>query len=155
MNMEMNQHDSYITAPDDSARIPHEAIPTPSQVKLVIPGPTDDQGSTRSRNSADSSKRGKHYGMRLAWRGQHLLGVAFGIAGAWFIAAWVGHGRMPLGLSPAPRLGLGIGGATPPSRILPPMWLLAIVGLFVLLSICMMLLGTNDVTPKLNRSEEA
>ena len=146
MNLDMNQHETYITAPDDSAKVVREAIPPPGQPKVVIPGPTDDAAGIPPSGRRTAAHRGKFYGMSLAWRGLRVLGVAFGIAAIWFVGAWVRHGRMPLGLN-QPRIRISIG--SPPDPILPPVWLLAILGLLVLISLCMMLLGTQDVNPKM------
>ena len=143
MNLDMNQHETYITAPDDAAKVVRDAIPPPAQPNAVIPGPTDDATSVPPHRRRPAEHRGKLYGMPLAWRGLRVLGVAFGIAAVWFLAAWVRHGEMPLGLSPAPRLD------SHQSPVLPPMWMIAILGLMVAISICVMLLGTQDVSPKM------
>jgi hypothetical protein len=83
--------------------------------------------------------------MSLAWRGLNLLGIAVGIATVWFVWEWFSHGRMPLGLFPAALHGIGY----PPSPILPPIWLGIIIVPMVVISFCMMLLGTQDVIPKM------
>lgn len=153
MNLDMNQHETYITAPDDSAKVVREAIPPPGQPKVVIPGPTDDVAGTPPSGRRIAAHRGKFYGMSLAWRGLRVLGVAFGIVAVWFVGAWVRHGRMPLGLL-QPRIRLGLGSGYYPDPILPPMWLTAICGLLVLVAFCMMLLGTQDVNPKMKKPGE-
>jgi len=143
MHLNMNQPETYITAPDDSDKIVREAIPPPAQPKVVIPGPAD-----RLRDRFAGGKAGKHgnvsfYGLRLAWRGLYLLGIALGVVGAWFFTAWIRHGRMPL-VQPQNTFSIG----TLPDRILPPEWLVAIVGLLTVVSLCMLLLGTHDVISK-------
>ena len=149
MNLDINQHETYITAPDDSSKIVQEAIPPPAQPKVVVPGPTDHATGILPNGKPTAAHRGKLYGMSLAWRGLRLLGIAFGIAAIWFVGAWVRHGKMPLGLCPEPRIIIGIGSGATPSPIWPPTWLVAILGLMAFISICMMLLGTQDVTPKM------
>jgi len=152
MNLDMNQHETYITMPDDSAKIEREAIPPPGQPKVVIPGPTDDTKGLPSSRKPTAAHSGKLHGMSLAWRGIRLLGLAFGISAAWFFAAWIHHGRVPLGLF-QPRIMPSI--YTPPSLIWPPTWLAAIVGLLLFISLCMMLLGIQDVTPRINFKNKA
>ena len=142
----MNQHETFITAPDDSAKVVREAIPPPAQPKVVIPAPTDDAAGALPTGRPTTAHRGNFYGMALAWRGLRVLGVAFGIAGIWFVGAWIRHGRLPSGLA-QPRIKLSIG--SPPEPILPHPWLLAILGLLVLVSLGMMLLGTQDAAPKM------
>ncbi|MFC1498276.1 hypothetical protein ACFLS1_07395 [Verrucomicrobiota bacterium] len=151
MNLDINQHETYITAPDDLSKIVREAIPSPAQPKVVIPGPTDHVNGILPDGKRTAAHRGKLYGMSLAWRGLRFLGFTFGIAAVWFVGAWVCHGRMPLCLS-QPRIRFSIG--SPPSPILPPTWLVAILGLMVFISICMMLFGTQDITPKIKFKED-
>jgi len=149
MNLDMNKHETYITAPDDASKVMREAIPPPAQPKVVIPNPTDNRlgrfdGKTSIRD------RSSFYGLRLAWRGLQLLGIAFGIAGGWYVTAWVQHGRAPLiqsvvrAVSPYVRYG------SEPDPIVPPQWLLAVVGSLTIIALFMMLLGTQDSTPKMN-----
>lgn len=146
MNLDVNQQKTYITTRDDSAMVVRETILPPGQPKFVIPGPTDDAAGIPPSCRPTAAHRGKIYGMSLAWRGLRVLGVAFGIAVIWFAGSWVRHGRMPLELG-QPRIRASI--ESPPVPILPPVWLLAILGLFVLISISMMLFGTQDVAPKI------
>ena len=150
----MNQHETYISAPDDSAKIVREAIPPPAQPKAVIPGATDEQPGFLPNGRTTEQHRGKFYGMSLAWRGLHLLGVAIGIMAVWYVIAWIQHGRQPLPWFDTPiRISVGYPW-TAPSPIFPPDWLLAVVGLLVLISLLMMLLGTQDVNPKMKLPED-
>jgi hypothetical protein len=144
MNLDVDQHETYIAAQDDSSKIVQEAISPPAQPKVVIPVPTDEASGARLGGTRTKRSRTNFCGLRLAWRGLYLLGVALGVAGAWFITAWIRHGRIPLS---QPQIILSI--STPPDRILPPEWLVAAVGLLAVVSLCMMLLGTHDVIPKL------
>ena len=153
MNLDANQRDAYITAPDDSAKTAHEALPPSAQPNVVMPGPTDDQPATPLGGKSARSHDRNLYGMPLAWRGLQLLGVAIGIAGVWFVAAWIRHGRMPLGEVFPQKIRISIG--HPPQPILPPDWLLAIVGLMVLVSLAMVLVGTQDANWKLRARKPA
>lgn len=142
MNLNMNQHQTSITAPDDSAKLRREAIPPAGQTEIVIPRRTADATGAPPLGRSAPAQRGKLYGMSLAWRGLRVVGVTFAIAAVWFVGAWVRYGRIPLGLNePTIR--------PAPAPILPPVWLLAILGLLVVISICMILSGTQDVVPKL------
>ena len=141
----MNQHDSYLTAPDDSDKVANKAIPPPAAPRVVIPGLNEVLPSGMPK----AAPRGSLYGMRLARSGIRLLTIALGIAATWFVAAWVHHGRMPLLLShPSPRLWIGV--VHVQERILPPVWLTAVLGLLVLVALVMMVVGTQDATPKMN-----
>lgn len=138
----MDQHKAYITTPDDSAAIVREAIPPPAQPQIVIPGPTDHQSGKRPGGKTSMRNRSSFYGLLLAWRGLHVLGAAFGIAGAWYVTAWIRHGRLPLTVQRT------YFGELPPIRA--PEWLLAVTGFLLLISLCMLLLGTQESTPKMN-----
>ena len=147
MNLDMNQHETYITAPDDASKIVREAIPPATQMKVVIARPSDERARGISGTKQTARHRGTLYGMPFAWRGLYLFGITIGIVGAWFVAAWIRHGRMPLGLSIMPQVRLSFG--SPPSPIYPPTWLLAVAGVLSLISIAMMLSGTQDANPKM------
>ena len=105
--------------------------------KVVYYGPGFG-GKTSIRN------RSSFYGLRLAWRGIQLLGVAFGIAGGWYVTAWVKYGRAPL-IQPViralSRTHVRTGWDSIPDPIVPPQWLLAVVGFLTVIALCMMLLG--------------
>ncbi len=147
MHLDMNQPETHITAADDSHKIVHEAIPPPASPKVVIPGPADHSTGVLPNGKPPATNRGRLYGMALAWRGVRLLGFALGVAAVWFVAAWLRHGRMPLTATASP-----MGGTLSP--VLPPTWLLAILGLMVLISICMMFLGTQDAIPKMRAKKD-
>lgn len=145
VNMGMSQHETYITRPDDSSKVVREAIPPAGQQKVVVPGPTDQQAGILPDGQTRAQRRDRWCGMARAWRGLRLLGVALGIAAVWFVAAWIHHGTVPLGLYKSGiRSSFGS-----PSPILPPMWLVAILGLLGLIAILMMLLGTQDANPRM------
>jgi hypothetical protein len=148
MNLDINQEQTYITAPDDTSAIVREAIPPPAQPKVVIPNPSDREPASRSGGRSAKQSHANFYGLRLAWRGLHVLGAAFGIAGAWFVSAWIKYGRLPLIEHPGRT---SFGGFQP---IRPPEWLLAITGLLFLISLGMLLLGTQDVTPKMTHKKD-
>ena len=145
--MDLNHHQTYITAPHGSAQIEREAIPPDSQVKVVIPAPSDRQSGLFPNGDAAARHRDKLYGMALAWRGLHLLGVTIGIAVIWFVIAWVRHDTVPLGLVES-EVRMAMGG-NPASPILPPTWLVAVLGLLTLISLFMMLMGTQDANPRI------
>ena len=148
MNLDINQQQTYITAPDDTSSIVKEAIPPPAQPKVVIPGPVDREPTSRSGDRVAKQSDAKFYGLRLAWRGLYALGFAIGIAGAWFVTAWIKHGRLPL-MEHVSRSSFG---GSPP--IQPPAWLLVITGVLCLISLGMLLLGTQDATPKMTRKKD-
>ncbi len=141
----MDQHETYITAPDDVSKNVRAAIPPPAQPQVVFPGPMDREPSARRGIPSRKSVSASYYGLRLAWRGLHVMGLAIGIAATWYISAWVHHGRLPL---VKPQLRMGFGSY---SRILPPDWLLAITGSLVIIALYMLLLGSRDVTPRIRR----
>ncbi|MEK7996685.1 MAG: hypothetical protein AAB403_23015 [Planctomycetota bacterium] len=150
MNLDVNQHETYVKAPDDLSKIVSEAIPPPAQPKVAIPVPTDRKTGLRPNGNTTRQQRSKLYGMPLAWRGLNLLGVAIGIAGLWFVTAWVIHGRLPMMTPEVARFSP----SGPQDRILPPSWLYAVVGSLALISFGMMLLGTQDASPKLRKSKK-
>lgn len=147
MNLDIDQHETFISAPDDSAKVVREAIPPAPPIKVVIPGPIDQQVDHFPGGRKGERRWANWYGTPLVWRGLHLLGVSIGIAAVWFVAAWVRHGRLPLGMSFS-NVRLSIGGP-PPSPILPSTWLVAVLGLLALISLCMMFVGTQDANPKM------
>jgi hypothetical protein len=149
MNLDINRHQTYITAPNDSSKVVREAIPPAGQPKVVFPGPTDQQPGLLPNDRTNARSHSSFYGVPLTWRGLHLLGITIGIAAIWFVAAWVRHGRMPLGLQ-QPRTLLGGN----PDPILPPVWLLTVLGLLLLISFCMMLFGTQDAAPRITFNKD-
>jgi hypothetical protein len=149
MNLDINQEQTYITAPDDTSAIVREAIPPPAQPKVVIPNPSDRDPAAPSGGRAAKQSHANFYGLRLAWRGLYVLGSAFGIAGAWFVTAWIKHGRLPL---IEHQLKLRTGWVS--TIIRAPEWLLAITGFLFLISLGMLLLGTQDVTPKMTHKKD-
>jgi hypothetical protein len=147
MNLNMDQQETYITAPDDASKNVRAAIPPPAQPRVVFPGPMDRDPA--ARRGLPTRKRGdvSFYGLGLAWRGLHVIGLAIGIVAAWYISAWVHHGRLPL---TEPQFKTGFG---PYNRILPPEWLLAITGSLVVIALFMLLLGSRDVIPRIRRNK--
>ncbi len=149
MNLDSNQHETYITAADDKTESVQEAIPPAAQPDVVIPGPADHRSGGGNRDEG-APRRGTLYGMSLARLGLRSLGAAFAAAGLWFIAAWVWHGTIPLGLRGSGNIGIG----SPARPLVPPLWLLAIIGVLVLISLGMMLLGTQDDSGRIERTKK-
>jgi hypothetical protein len=89
--------------------------------------------------------------MRLAWLGLYLIGLDLIVAGAWFVHAWIANGRLPLDLGRPPVL-LGLGWGWTYRGIYPPAWLVAICGALVLVGLGAMLLGTQDILPRMRRA---
>jgi len=148
MNFDINKEQTYITAPDDTSAIVREAIPPPAQPKVVIPNPSDSDPAAPSGGKAAKQSHANFYGLRLAWRGLYVLGSTLGIAGCWFVTAWIRHGRLPM---IAGQRHAFFGELQP---IRPPEWLLAITGLLFLISLGMLLQGTKDVTPKMTHKRD-
>jgi hypothetical protein len=146
MNLYVAQHETYIIAPDDSAKIVHEAVLPPGQPKVVIPAPTNPALGILPNGNPLAMHRSNLHGLSLAWRGLNLLGIALGIATVWFVWEWFDQGRMPLGLSLERRNCMG---GSLPSPILPPIWLGVILVPMAVISLCMLVLGTQDVIPKM------
>jgi len=152
MNFDINQEQTYITAPDDTSAIVREAIPPPAQPKVVIPNPSARDPAAPPGGKAAKQSHANFYGLRLAWRGLYVLGSALGIAGVWFVTAWIRHGRLPLVEYQSQSSRIGIDWVPPIIR--PPEWLLAITGFLFLISLGMLLLGTQDVTPKMTHKKD-
>ena len=146
MNLDITQQEAFITAPADSEIVLHEAVLPPGQPKVVSSLPAAHAIGILPNGNPMTSRRGNLYGMSLAWRGLNLLGIALGIATVWFVWEWFDQGRMPLGLALKQRNCMG--GALP-SPILPPIWLGIIIVPMAVVSLCMMVLGTQDVIPKM------
>ena len=144
--MDFNQHEASFTAPDNTTKIVHEAVMPPGQPTVVVTASEDDKSGRIPDSKSNDRHTGRHYGMTLVWRGVNVLGVAIGIAATWYVTAWIRHGQQPLA---PPRIALHSLGKTP-LAVLPPDWLLAVVGLLGLISLGMMFLGLRDVTPKMN-----
>lgn len=148
----MNQQQVQITLPDDAAKVRYEAtVPrksTSPQPETLVPCSTDPQRGDLPRDRSTTGRFGNLYGMPLAWRGLQLLGGVIGITAVWYVGVWIAYGRMPL--LPTHDFWGGIGHLDP---ILPPMWLVALLGPFTLISLVMMLLGTQDANPKIRAPE--
>ena len=142
----MNQHDTYIKAEDHSSKIYRDAIPNPAQPTVVIPNPNDSASVPLSERKRKAELKGKFYGVNVAWRGLYLLGSSLIIGAIWFIYAWIKNGRIPLSkVQSNHSFGIDL-----PS-ILPPDWLLSILGLMVILSFGMMIMGAQDITGKMKQ----
>ena len=145
MNLDINQHDTYIPKPNDPTVIVRQAIPPPAQPIVEAPGAVDQKPAIVSARTSSKRKHPNYYGLRLANRGLLLLSTVFGMAATWYISAWVRHGRRPMEMSPGFSIYFGF--TEPP--ILPPQWLLAVLGGLTLTSICLMLMGTQEDNPKI------
>ena len=107
----------------------------------------------------DMRRQNGMHGIPLVRRGLHLLGLAIGIAMTWYVASWIIHGRQPLDahipvagpLPGAIRISIDEdAGCYAP--ILPPAWLLAILGLLTLAAFAMMFVGLQDINPRLRKN---
>lgn len=136
--MDTNQHDTSISEPDYSAGV----IAHPGQGNGIMPGPPFDAESCDGASGRRmSSHHRKQKGNACAWCGLRVLGAAFGMALVWFIAAWIRYGRVPLGLFSS-RIPSGFDSSV--SLILPPAWLVALLGVMVMISLIVMFTGSHS-----------
>ena len=79
----------------------------------------------------------------------HLIGVTIGIAGTWYIAAWVLGGARPLTQQPN-MLPYG----PPEGPVVPPQWILGVTGVLTLVGLCFVLVGTQENNPKVEKKRK-
>ena len=136
----MDQHESQISAPDRTRKLRSEALPPAVVTGDRIPASSGEQAGSISERKRSARERRAWSGSSLVWRGLNVLGAAIGIAGVWYVAAWIRYGRQPL----ADTYGYRFGTRVP--EIVPPDWLLAIIGLLVCVAIVLMLIGTRNLS---------
>lgn len=131
--------ETYITARgDDSPSIVRKATSPPAATRVEAPGPAVKDPDDYAARREARRRPGRFYDLRLARRGANLLGVTIGIAAVWHVSAWVYHGRLPM----SERGSSDWIGYEPP--VFPPGWLLGLLGFLFVVSLAMMLLGTQD-----------
>lgn len=140
MNAGMNQHETYLTVPNDTSKIMREATPPPAQPAVVISQPIDRPKGFVPNVTKIARRLRNFYGLPLAKRGLLLLGVDIALAGSWYVSVWIINGRQPLIQPRYSRFGIG----TDPGPILPPDLLMGILACIALTSFFMMFLGTQD-----------
>lgn len=123
MTVDVDKHEVFVAAPDAASRLGKEAVPPPSQQKVVVPDPMEQRPGILPDHKGTVRYPGKLYGLSLAWLGLRLLGVTIGLATIWYVVSWIVDGREPLSV---------------------PIWLLAVTGTLAIISICMMVVGTQD-----------
>ena len=148
MSINFDNHGSCFSAPEQSEAIVHKSMPPPSQPIVVIPKPTDNQPTLLPDSKNIKQNRDKSDGLSLAWRGLSLLGITIGIVAVWYVASWIHHGSPPM----TQPLSIGGIGCNRPT-ILPPDWLMAVTGLLTIISFLMMLIGTHNATPRIDKKD--
>ena len=130
MNPDINQHETYIAAPDDKSKMLCEAIPPAADPKVMIPGPTDENtGFPREGRTSLVVKEGTFFGMNLVWRGLRLMGWTFVGFSTWYYGYFWVEGRFPQ---------------------YAPSMLAVLAGILLVASLVMVFCGAQDATPRIN-----
>jgi hypothetical protein len=142
----MQHHETSISKADAPANMMREALPLSGETKILNPDQTIHAAGVPSSGKLTEPHRRNRPRNTLANRGVRVLGAAFGVAALWFVGEWVRYGSIPLELPLSPAFHSSIG--SPPRPILPPEWLLILLGFLVFFSLFMMGCGTQNAIPK-------